>query len=207
MTEVNWEEHWQEQHTPWDVGTPSPNLIAVANDLPGGNVLVPGCGAGHDVFALKRPDRKIIGLDLAPTAKETFEKIRTEKQIPESQAKFVCGDYFATIPEEGSPEEGITQNTFDLIWDYTFLCALPPSMRQTWAQRTAELLKPGGTLAMLIFPVDPKKEGGPPYAVDPTEINNLLTSHFDQETLTPAKKSIPSRQGKEWLGIFKRSVD
>ena len=32
---------------------------------------------------------------------------------------------------------------FDFIFDYTFFCALPMTMRPEWGARTAKLLKPG----------------------------------------------------------------
>ena len=50
------------------------------------------------------------------------------------QVELLCADFFAFDAEGG----------FDFIFDYTFFCALPPSMRGAWGKRTAELLKPGG---------------------------------------------------------------
>lgn len=41
-----------------------------------------------------------------------------------------------------------------------------PEMRPKWAARMAEIIKPGGTLVALIFPIVEKK-GGPPFAVTP----------------------------------------
>jgi cyclopropane fatty-acyl-phospholipid synthase-like methyltransferase len=39
-----------------------------ANLIPNdGNVLVPGCGRGYDVFLLASPERKVVGLDLSET--------------------------------------------------------------------------------------------------------------------------------------------
>lgn len=47
-----------------------------------------------------------------------------------------------------------------------FLCALAPEMREAWADRMAELVKPGGFLVCLQFPMW-KEHGqpGPPWAV------------------------------------------
>lgn len=43
--------------------------------------------------------------------------------------------------------------SFAFAYDYTFLCALPPSMHLDWAARYAELMQPGGALVTLMFPI------------------------------------------------------
>ena len=57
-----------------------------------------------------------------------------------------------------------------------FLCALQPHDRKKWAQRYAQLIKPGGQLATLIFPVDANKDRneGPPFPVTPELYTELL---------------------------------
>lgn len=52
----------------------------------------------------------------------------------------------------------LPQGVFDLGYDYTFLCALHPDMRKDWATAWAQLLRPGGYLLTLIFPVDPEMD-------------------------------------------------
>jgi hypothetical protein len=47
-------------------------------------------------------------------------------------------------------------------------------MREAWAESWARLLKPGGQLITLVFPVDSKREGGPPWAVTPELYEELL---------------------------------
>jgi Thiopurine S-methyltransferase (TPMT) len=56
-----------------------------------------------------------------------------------------------------------------------FLCALPPEQRKDWAQGWARLIAPGGELVTMMFPVDPEKQGGPPYAVSHELYTELLT--------------------------------
>lgn len=38
----------------------------------------------------------------------------------------------------------IPSDKFNLAYDYTFLCALPPKMREAWGNRYAEIIAPGG---------------------------------------------------------------
>jgi hypothetical protein len=49
----DWNAAYEGGETPWDKGYASPPLIEFLNFQPiSGRVLVPGCGAGHDVRAL-----------------------------------------------------------------------------------------------------------------------------------------------------------
>ena len=58
-----------------------------------------------------------------------------------------------------------------------FLCALKPEWRQDWARTWASLIRPGGELVTLIFPVVPDKprDEGPPFPVTVDLYTELLT--------------------------------
>lgn len=59
-----------------------------------------------------------------------------------------------------------TVEKYDLIYDYTFFCALPPVLRHRWAASVQRLLKPGGHLVCVEFPLTkPIDAGGPPWAL------------------------------------------
>ncbi|KAJ1326468.1 methyl halide transferase [Microdochium nivale] len=78
----------------------------------------------------------------------------------------------------GSPDA-----KFDLIFDYTFGCALPPQARPLWAARLASLLSSttteggsGGRLVCLEFPsTKSPDEPGPPWAMPPHVYVEYLT--------------------------------
>ena len=63
-----------------------------------------------------------------------------------------------------------------------FLCALHPSMRARWAPAWARLLRPGGELVTLMFPLPPAAgdggaaapEAGPPWPLTPQLYRDLL---------------------------------
>ena len=96
-------------------------------------------GQGYDACTLADAGYAALGLDLAPTAVDLAQKTAAKRG---SKAAFLVGDFFAFPPP--APFAA----TFDVIWDYTFFCALPPELRPRWAARTAELLKrDGGVLA------------------------------------------------------------
>jgi hypothetical protein len=93
-------------------------------------------------------------------------------------------------------------------FDYTFLCALHPSMRADWASAWARALAPGAALVTLIFPVD-EREGGPPWAVTPQLYKDLLLPQgFALTSLEPVEenKSHPGRGGKEYMAIWERKA-
>lgn len=81
--------------------------------------------------------------------------------VGRGETKFILSDFFK---DEFFPETN--GGGFDLIFDYTFLCALPPELRPPWAKRMSELLAPAGRLVCLEWPLgkDPK-EGGPPHGL------------------------------------------
>lgn len=76
-----------------------------------------------------------------------------------------AGDFFKYTPDEGA---------FDIGYDYTFFCAIHPSMRNDWAKTWARLIAKGGELVALVFPDDPSRKSGPPFYSDPKVANQLL---------------------------------
>ena len=209
---MSWEDAWQQGRTGWDAGRPAPaleELLGRAEEVGlgmRGRALVPGCGAGHDVLALARAGWQVVGLDVAPTAAARFEALRAADPLVEQhQAEVVVGDFF--------DEEVLGDEAFDLIWDYTFFCALEPGRRGAWARRCRELLGAGGQLVTLIFPVplgtDPRSvpvpREGPPYPVSPQAYREVLVAcGFRALELRAVEESHPGREGKEWLGRWGR---
>lgn len=200
---MSWSDAWERGETPWDAGAPCPELERLVEEgaLPEGRALVPGCGSGYDVFALAGEDCRAVGLDVAPGAAERFESLRAELGVPAEWVEFVVEDFFDYQPE----------SLFDVVWDYTFLCALEPDRREPWARRMRELIRPGGVLATLIFPVaDPEAQvveesgSGPPYRMSPDLVESLVSGGFAKRQLRPARESHPGREGKEWVGLWER---
>lgn len=199
-----WEERWQARSTPWDLGGSPPVLASLVerDALPHGRVLVPGCGAGWDVFELASGGREVVGLDLAPSARTVFEAERDRRGLDSARARIEIADFFTWPADE----------QFDLVWDHTFFCALPPDLREQWARRMQELVRPGAELVTLVFPVrepqwpplgsDPSQ--GPPYPVHPDLYRRHLGPGFEELELAPVTQPSPGRRGLEWLGRWRR---
>lgn len=160
-----------------------------------GRVLVPGCGTGYDVVAMACPGRFVVGLDISE------EAIKKAKQMSCSLAN---ADYFTFLTEDFFSWH--PTDSFDLIFDYTFFCAIEPDMRSTWAQQIQNLLKPDGELITLMFPMD-DHAGGPPYRVSIVDYEEVLhPMGFRATSIVDNKLAIEVRKGREKLGRWKRAL-
>ena len=194
---MSWEQAWEEGRTPWDASAPAPALVDLVRGgtLPRGRALVPGAGSGHDVLALARPGSEVIGLDLSPLAVQRFDVLRAEAGVAPASARVVVADFFEYAPP----------TPFELIWDYTFLCAIEPDRRPEWARQMDRLLAPHGELITLIFPTRPYGDpGGPPFTVDEPEVCELLAPFVQQVAIEPDPRGHPGREGYEILARWRR---
>ena len=102
----------------WDKKQSSPSLIKLVegNCLPKGRGLVPGCGRGYDVILLSSVLDHVTGLDISPVGIDAARE--TAKDV--TNVTFINDNFFAYSPD----------TLFDVIYDYTFLCAIPPHYRE-----------------------------------------------------------------------------
>jgi SAM-dependent methyltransferase len=197
---MSWDDAWREGRTPWDAGEAAPplsDLIASGELGRAKSALVPGCGGGWDVLALAQAGMRAVGLDVAPSVVPVFAGHRAKRGIDPTRARLVIDDFFTFTPAE----------RFDVIWDYTFLCAIPPSWRPRWAERVDALLAPDGTLATLIFPATHPGPDyvGPPWPLHPEDVRALLEPRgFRAVKLERPTRSHPAREGKEWIALWRR---
>ncbi|EGX47016.1 hypothetical protein AOL_s00097g62 [Orbilia oligospora ATCC 24927] len=228
-----WSSLWETDESDlWDRGKPSPALIDFV-ECYGRNIfhdmkkddrccrlkaLVPikGCGRGYEVIMLALHGFDAYGLEVSSKvvdiAKEYAES-QLESPDPSfygekrseyvrGSANFVLGDFFQKNWETNC---GIKDDDkFDLIYDYTFLCALLPEMRFDWARRMQDLLKPGGVLVCLEFPLwKDHQSAGPPWGLDGVYWNLLAEGKDGILTSTPA---LATRDGTDLKGPFTRLV-
>ena len=192
---TDWEQAYLDHQTPWNKGAPSPPMLEwVDAHRPAGKALVPGCGVGHDVAMLCAHGLDAYGLDIAPTAISL-----AQRTYPELAERFVLGDLFAT-PAEWS-------GCFDLVFEHTCLCALPPEWRLRYEKAVHSLLRPGGLLVGVWFispEMDPG-ESGPPFALPVPELDDL----FAQPRWSSVEDYVPDcgyegRIGRERLRVLRR---
>ncbi|KAJ1292746.1 hypothetical protein BS78_01G014000 [Paspalum vaginatum] len=192
-----WSQCWEEGVTPWDLGQPTPAVVELVNSgtLPSdaATVLVPGCGAGYDVVALSGAGRFVVGLDICETAIQKARQ-RQAAAADGSSFAFVAADFFTWEPPE----------LFDLIFDYTFFCALHPSMRTAWGRRMAQLLKPDGELITLMY-LAQGQEAGPPFNTAVSDYEEVLRPlGFMITSIQDNQVAVQPRKGMEKIARWKR---
>ncbi|RMZ53352.1 hypothetical protein APUTEX25_004840 [Auxenochlorella protothecoides] len=131
----------------------------------GKRVFVPGCGRGYDpVTFIKAGAKEAIGLELAPSATPAANEYIAAQSVDTSKCYVETGDFFKWKDPAG----------FDVGYDYTFLCAMHPTMREDWAKAWHGHLSPGGKLITLIFPINPAADPGPPWYIHADMCKELL---------------------------------
>ncbi len=176
LNNTRWGTMWDKGIAPgqlFDTGTVSPLLqkYILESKIPSGRALVPGCGRGYDVTALATPDRYVLGLDIAEKAVEAAKERRDSLSVEECASK-ANADFQTTSFFDIDVSDPV--NKFDFIYDYTFLCALDPTVRMTWAEQMSKLTKPNGELLTLIYPIRPADTLGPPFQVSLELYRELL---------------------------------
>lgn len=181
-----WDSRYLSGRTPWDQGGVPAALARYLAAHPGrgARVLIPGCGAGREIAAFAAGGYAVTAIDISPPA-VAQARVRVG---PALAGHVLEGDFFAC---------SFDSTPFDLVYERTFLCALPSDRWPRIAERTAALLKPGGTLAGLYFFGD--KDDGPPFGLAPDEAARLFDPDFDlvvDEPVPPAE-SLPLFAARE----------
>lgn len=196
-----WAELYRTGDTGWDQGGPSPGLVDfLKNDVgagravpqPSGRALVPGCGRGHDARALAAAGFDVIGLDVVKNAVQEATRIAKSERL--TKILFKQAD-FLNLPDR-------LRGPYDLIFENTFFCAIDPAHRDRYVESAASLLKPGGFLLGVFYNIQP--ETGPPFGATRDELLDRFSRRFTL-ILDRVPRSIPRREGKELLMLWRRS--
>jgi hypothetical protein len=94
-----------------------------------------------------------------------------------------CGSGGAGVGKNDQQVDCVTSSlnrseeaSFDFIFDYTFFCALPPTRRKEWGERTSQLLVPEtGRLLTFIFPILKQDDTDEDDHTDESDSNRLPT--------------------------------
>ncbi|MBM3862478.1 MAG: methyltransferase domain-containing protein [Verrucomicrobia bacterium] len=195
----DWEDWYRRGETPWEKGQAAPPLVELmerngADLWQGGPVLVPGCGFGHDVRAIAATGASVIGLDSAPSA------IQGAQAFPsETGEVYELGDFLDPEWQQG--------RRFRALWEHTCFCAIDPPFRDAYAAAAAAVLVPGGLLAGVFYlnPPDPGDgTDGPPFPSSIDEITQRFSTHFEFLEGWVPRSAYPGREGREWIGCFRR---
>ncbi len=193
---MDWEAAYRQKDTPWDKGAPSPGLVDFLETAAmQGQVLVPGCGFGHDVRAIAAiPNTRVTGIDISATALEKARKHRAA-----GLEQFLLADLFDLPPA--------LRGTQDWVWEHTCFCAIPPNLRRDYVWAVHGSLRPGGHMAAIFF-LDPgtsHPEVGPPFGVTKRELDGFFQKSGAFELLHEwePKRAYPGREGRELMRLLK----
>lgn len=195
---TDWQHQYVTGETPWEKGAPAPALLAYLKTNPvTGRVLVPGCGTGQDVRVLALAGAsEVTGLDVAPLAVERARRFLAD--IPRATVEH--GDLFVDC--QRPPLAG----SFDLVWEHTCYCAIPPGRRPDYVEAVAAALRPGGSLLGVFFlnpwDADADQSQGPPFGTGLEELLAQLEPRFELVKGWRPDVAYEGREGREWCGLF-----
>ena len=163
LSPVFWDERFEQDFIPWDLGGVPQALRAFVERKPAPRTaLIPGCGNGYELAWLADAGWDVTAIDFSPAAVQ-----RARRLVGPWAARVVEADFFAWQ----------SQQPLEFIYERAFLCALPPAMRPQVTARYAGLLAPGGLLAGFFFFGSAPK--GPPFGIARAELEDLLLPAFE----------------------------
>ena len=201
MNEVDhsqfWEDIYLESDTGWDLKGVTPVFDSISNELIKGKVCIVGCGRGYDAIMFAKKGFDVTAVDFAPTPISELNKLAIQKSVTITT---VQDDIFSLV--EKFPD------TFDYVIEQTCFCAIHPNRRKEYEKLVRSILKLGGKLVGLWYPLDKsQEEGGPPWGTTIDEVKSTFNSGWEIEKEEFPSQSVQPRKGREKLIIFKKSVN
>ncbi|ORU93222.1 MAG: thiopurine S-methyltransferase [Cycloclasticus sp. symbiont of Bathymodiolus heckerae] len=149
------------------------------------SIFVPLCGKSLDLIWLSQRCKHVIGVELSNTAIEDFfSEQQLEPSIKEHHGltryqygniTLFCGDFFQLRSADFMD--------CSLIYDRASLIALPPLIRQQYADKLEQLFPHPHKRLLITLDYDQQLMNGPPFAVTPEEVNQLFVIHHQLRCL------------------------
>lgn len=185
-----WDSRYSEGNTGWDIGyasTPLKDYIDQLEDKDSA-ILIPGSGSAYEADYLE--EKGFTNISIIDVSEEIIARLKERFRNTE-HVTIVLGDFFEHA------------NTYDLVLEQTFFCALNPSFREIYYKQMYNILSPKGKIAGVMFGVEFEKEG-PPFGGSKEEYQGLMKDYFKPKTMELCYNSIPQRQGSELFVILER---
>jgi SAM-dependent methyltransferase len=157
-----------------------------------GEILVPGCGTGHDVRAIAMHGGRVLGLDLSETA------LRMARSAPRAGEEIYEQANLFDLPTSWA-------GRFDWVVEHTCFCAIPPIRRSDYLQAITRVLKPGGHY-LGIFYMNPAAPQGPPHCTTKGEIASLFDPYFTLIEEWIPQENFEGREGRELCQLRRKAV-
>lgn len=191
LNEDYWSSRYLNNNTVWDMGKVSPPLKEYFEQLTNKSIsiLVPGCGNAYEAeYLLEKGFKNITLIDISPVLVNKLKKQFSDFLY--KQINIICGDFFTL------------NQTFDLVVEQTFFCAIDPLLRTNYANKMYELLNENGKLIGVFF--NRTFDAGPPYSGSKAEYHLLFKDKFQIKTMDECYNSINPRKGSELFVILQK---
>jgi len=178
-----WELRYLNNDIGWDLGEVSTPLKAYFEQLENKEIkiLIPGGGNSYEAeYLFENGFKNVFVIDVSKAALDNIQK-----RIPSfPKTQLILGDFFEL------------KNTFDLIIEQTFFCAIHPNLRAAYVVKMNQLLKSKGKLVGLMFNV-PLNDNRPPFGGNKKDYLVSFKPYFNIERMEMCYNSFGNRKGRE----------
>jgi cyclopropane fatty-acyl-phospholipid synthase-like methyltransferase len=183
MTGGSWDEAYQQNAAPWDIGRPQPAILRIAE---WGGLVEPildsGCGSGEHALLAASMGLQVKGVDVSQTA---IEHARAKARQRGLSAEFIVGDVLAL--DEISRLEPPFRTVIDTGCFHTFVNADRP----LYADSLASVTETGAVLHLLCFSEHTPGTDGP-RRVTQGEIAAAFSRDWSIDTIEPDTFAVSS---------------
>lgn len=176
------EDYYRDGRPPWDSGVTPPELVALVEGpgaLTPGRVLELGCGTGTNAVYLARHGWRVEAVDLVDRA---VLQAREKAHAAQANLTVLCGD--ATRLDEVG-----VRGPYDLFFDLSCYCGIPPHRRDAYAAGLTDRAAPGARL--LMFGYGPEAFDDPISGVTADELRARFTG-WQLVDVTPGTNPFPT---------------
>ncbi|MEQ9314112.1 MAG: methyltransferase domain-containing protein [Cytophagales bacterium] len=189
-TEEYWTKRYQADNTGWDIGYVSTPLKAYFDQLKDKKtkILIPGCGNAYEAkYLYMNGFKNVFLLDISEYPLQKFK----DKNPDFPEEHLIHADFFDH------------SNSYDLIIEQTFFCALNPELREGYCKKMQNLMHSDSKLAGVLFNI-PLFQDHPPFGGHIDEYKTLFDKYFRINMLEECRNSIPERMGSELFMELKK---
>ncbi|HET7663000.1 MAG TPA: thiopurine S-methyltransferase [Rhodanobacteraceae bacterium] len=200
-----WLQRWREGRTGFHRDAPMPLLVQhwPALELAkGSRVLVPLCGKTLDMPWLAEQGYRVLGVELSPLAIGQFfdeQGLEPEKHETALGVHHVAGN-IEIIQGDVTMLDTATLLGCDAVYDRAAIIALPPAMRERYAETVYARLPVGCRVLMITLEYPQAEMDGPPFSVDADHLDTLLGQSWRIEALD-RRDILASQPGFQEAGL------
>lgn len=183
-----WQQRWQANQIGFHQTVESPYLDQYLSQFQlqsPANVFIPLCGKSLDINWFASHNFSVLGIECSEKAiKDFFKEQNIDADIKHSEAfshytsnniTLLQGDFFKLSKND--------LKDINLVYDRASLVALPQEKRQQYVDLLINTLPNSAVIFLITLDYEQKIMSGPPFSVEPGEVEQLFSSSFKIEPL------------------------